>query len=260
LWLQAVYGRYFAAKLDIPSYIDFGDKPYLYSDPAQYDGELNFWNYYYIQHLSKNDTTRVFSEFIETYPLRIWKRSHFRKVFSLAVKDLVLRKSAKQYIGVITAQCRKYKTLGVHIRGTDHSEEVQEVPLGRYLRLLRKNLSKYQKFFIATDDNRALKQIIKEFGEDRLILQEAVRSDNDQAVHSDMQHSNRYRLGLEVLTDCYALSACDEVVLVHSNVSYCALMINPRLKYQLLETKVSRRSRQKTGLLYTLDHWGIRRM
>ena len=49
LWIQAVYGMCFAADLGIPCSINFDDKPYLYSHPEKYKGDLNFWNYYYLQ-------------------------------------------------------------------------------------------------------------------------------------------------------------------------------------------------------------------
>ena len=75
-----------------------------------------------------------------------------------------------------------------------------------------------------------------------------------------MQHKDRYRLGLEVLADCYTLSACQGAILTHSNVSYGALLLNPNLPYNLLETSASQKSRQKTNFLYTLDRLGIRKM
>ncbi len=260
LWIQAIYGRFFANKLDISSYIDFGDKPYLYSDPVKYDGDLNFWNYYYSQQVDQHQGRIVPNNYIENYPLRIWKRSHFKKVHRSAVKDLVLKDQIRAYVRLLSERCRRYHTLGVHIRGSDHSVEVETVPLERYFRILDKNLKKYEKFFISTDDSKALTLLIKEFGEDRIISQEAVRSENDQAIHTNMQHPDRYRLGLQVLADCYALSVCQAAVLVHSNVSYAVLLLNPKMRYTLLESSRSRRSRLRTGALYTLDRWGIRKM
>jgi hypothetical protein len=152
-----------------------------------------------------------------------------------------------------------FKTLGVHIRGSDHSQEVPAVHLDSYLKLLR-NSKDFDKFFIATDDNRVLNYLIKEFGEDRLIYQNAVRSDSLEGVHTDFSFKDRYRLGLEVLADCYALSVCRKTLLVHSNVSYGALLLNPELPYQLLETKGSLFKRWKTTIIYLLDRWSMRRM
>lgn len=260
LWIQAIYGMYFANRLNISSYIDFGDKPYLYSDPAKYDGDLNFWNYYYSQNVDPKGGRAVPNKYIENYPLRIWKRNHFKKVHRSVVKSLVLKDQLQLHVNSLTEKCRNYRTLGVHIRMTDHPSEVEMIPLDRYLRVLKKKLKKYQKFFISTDDDRALDVMIKEFGEDRLIYQDAVRSENKEAIHTNMLHSDRYQLGLQVLTDCHVLSVCHAAVLVHSNVSYGALLLNPKLRYTLLESPRSRRSRWRTGFLYALDRWGIRKM
>ncbi len=258
LWLQAVYGIYFAKKLDTTSYIDFGDKPYMYSDPAQYQGELNFWNYYYEQG-NKPEGRIIPNEQFENYPLRIWKRNHLRKVHQSVVKNLMLNNQVKSYIENLLSLFKEFRTLGVHIRGTDHPDEVPKVPFDRYRTILKAHLKSYQKIFVATDEQALLESLQDEFG-DRLVFQSAIRAEGNQAIHTDLSIQDRYRLGLEVLADCYALAGCDKAILVHSNVSYASLLLNPELKYNLLETKESLSKRLKTELLYTLDHWGIRRM
>ncbi len=259
LWIQAVYGIYFGNNLKVENYIDFGDKPYLYSDPARFDGSLNFWNYYYIQERQQAGRT-VPNNHVETYPLRIWQRDHLRAIHNQAVKTLQLKPQVKEHIDSLLNSFSKFRTLGVHIRGTDHPEEVPRVPIERYLGILHKHLKSYQKFFIATDDQRMLETIINEFGPEQILFQEATRSNTDQAVHTDLQHQDRYQLGLQVLADCYALSSCQKAILAHSNVSYGALLLNPELSYYLMESSESLSSRLKTGLLYSLDRWGIRKM
>lgn len=260
LWIQAIYGRYFASSLGISSYIDFGDKPYLYSDPARFKGNLNFWDYYYVQDSFGPDRIRVPNEFTENYPLRIWKRKHLKKVHEVSVINLELQHKTAEYINSLKEKCIGNNILGVHIRGTDHPDEVPAISLERYIRILKMNSGKYQKFFISTDDHKVLVSLIREFGKERLIFQEAIRSDSDLAVHTNMQYPDRYQLGLEVLADCYCLSVCQKALLAHSNVSYAALLLNPGLTYTLLETWQSRRKRVKASLLYNLDRWGFRKM
>jgi len=259
LWIQAVYGIYLAQKLNIRSYVDFGDKPYLYSDPERYHSSLNFWNYYYLQE-SIPGGRAVPNNYEENYPLRIWKRNHFRAVHRSVINKLELRPEINEYIQALLSKFKGLRTLGVHVRQTDHAQEVPAVPMDQYYRVINKCIKHYEKIFLATDDQKTLESFMEEFGSERLVFQPAVRSINGQAVHTDLQHSDRYRLGLEVLADCYALAACHKAVLVHSNVSYGSLIINPELSYTLLETKHSFRNRWKTGLLYTLDNWGIRKM
>ena len=260
LWIQAVYGIYFANKLAISSYIDFGDKPYLYSDPAKYDGDLNFWNYYYLQSSNLQEGRAVPNNYLENYPLRIWKRHHLRSIHRMVVNHLILNHSVKSYVKSLTDRIENYRTMGVHIRGTDHRSEVEGIPLEDYLKIMKKNAKKFQKFFVLTDHQGALDQMIAEFGKERVIYQQAVRSMDEAAIHTNMEHQDRFQLGLEVLADCYALSLCQKAVLVHSNVSYAALILNPKLPYHLLESPKSRKKRLKTGILYNLDRWGIRKM
>lgn len=260
LWIQAVYGISFASRLNIDSYIDFGDKPYLYSDPARFTGALNFWNYFYMQEPTPSGGRIVPNNYIETYPLRIWKRKYFRRMHHQVVESLRLRPETQNYIDELISKFNGFKTLGLHVRGTDHPDEVPMVSLEQYHNIVSRSLNRYEKFFVATDDRNVLEALISEFGRDRFVFQDAIRSDNNQAVHTDFENVERFRLGLEVLADCYALAACNKAVLVHSNVSYGALLLNPKLPYRLLETKGSLGSRWKTGLIYTLDRWGIRKM
>lgn len=259
LWIQAVYGIYLAQKLKIESYVNFGDKPYLYSDPAMHNGSLNFWNYYYTQE-SKPNARVVPNNYEETYPLRIWNRDHFREVHKHVISKLVLKPETENYINSLTSKFSGLKTIGVHIRKTDHHQEVPPVSMEHYRRVIGKYLKHFDRIFLATDDQNILDNFMNEFGSEVVICQSAVRSSTKEAVHTDMQHTNRYRLGLEVLADCYALAACQKAVFVHSNVGYSALILNPELPYRLLESGDSQRSRWKTGLLYNLDRWGIRKM
>lgn len=260
LWIQAVYGMCFAADLGIPCSINFDDKPYLYSHPEKYKGDLNFWNYYYLQPEGPGEKRIIPNRYIENYPLRIWNRSFFRKVNRTGVVDLVAKEDVQSYISQLTKNVKKQATLGVHIRRTDHYSEVEMIPMEQYLKVMEKQARKYDKFFISTDDNNVLDLMQKEFGKNRLIYQQAIRSNNEDPIHTNMQHKDRYRLGLEVLADCYTLSACQGAILTHSNVSYGSLLLNPNLPYNLLETSASQKSRQKTNFLYTLDRLGIRKM
>ena len=258
LWIEAIYGKCFAAKLNIPCYINFGDKSYLYTDSENRGIGSNFWDYYYVQDTPQQ--TSVLNEHIETYPLRIWNRSHYRRVYHGAVRHLILKPEAQSVIQALISNITRQTTLGVHIRGTDHSDEVEPVSFEKMLRLIMWEAREYKKVFVATDDQQVLTRLQKELGKDRLIFQEAVRSEDHRAVHTNITHSDRYRLGLEVLADGYALSACDKAILVHSNVSYGALLLNPELNYTLLEAGSSRRKRLMTSFLYHLDQWGIRKM
>ncbi len=259
LWIQAVYGSYFSARLGVPAEVNFGDRPYLYTDAAAFVGEKNFWNYYYQQDQLSTTGTVVPSILVEDYPLRIWHRKHAKVVWETTVRNLKLQPSVNRYIDKLTSSFGKYQTLGVHIRGTDHSNEVPPIPMDRYFNILDKLLPNYQKLFVSTDQQDSLVRLIDRYG-DQVQYQKATRSINSIAVHTNLEENKRYHLGLEVLADAYALSRCARAILVHSNVSYAAYLLSPGLDYILLENPSSRVSRYHTLLVYLLDRWGIRKM
>lgn len=152
----------------------------------------------------------------------------------------------------------KYKILGIQVRRTDHHLEVKPVRLTKYLHVIKKEIKKFDKIFIATDDERFLKLAVDSFGKEKILFNKVTRSDNGEPVHTNRNNINKYGLGLEVLIDCYCLSYCNKAILAHSNISYAALLIHPALKYRILETWHGRIKRFQTLLLYQLDRLGIR--
>ena len=160
LWIQAVYGQCFAAKLSIPCYVNFGDRSYLYTDNDNRSAGSNFWDYYYVQETPEQ--ARVPNEWIETYPLRIWNRGHYRKVYHRSVRHLVLKPEVQSVIQALMLNITGQTTLGVHIRGTDHPDEVEQVSFERILRLILKGARKYKKIFVATDDHQVLARLEQE--------------------------------------------------------------------------------------------------
>ena len=110
---------------------------------------------------------------------------------------------------------------------------------------------------MATDDAHALKAMRKEFG-DYIICNDARRSTDGAPLHRNHPAQDRYGLGVEALLDAYCLSFCQKAILLHSNLSYAALLFNPALDYLLLETPKHRVKRLQTSLIYHLDHLGIR--
>ena len=262
LYLQAVYGIRFALRYKLTYYIDFGNGWYSYSDPEKFDGDMNFWNYYFDQSLQRVEVYKAqhstLDLYYETYPLRIWHKKFIRELSDITRKHIVLKEDVKAIIEHKLQIFKQQKILGVHIRGTDHYTEMEPVPVSRIIKIIDKKRKKFDKIFLATDDESILHTLLNKFGSDALIYHQASRSSDKVGVHTNTISHNRYQLGLEALTDCYCLAHCAEAVLVHSNLSYTALVLNPHLPYTLMETRKSMIKRVKTNLLYTLDRWGIR--
>lgn len=262
LLLQALYGIRFTIKHHIPYYINFGNGQYAYSDPEKFDGKLNFWSYYFEQPLSHTDMLNAryttINLYYETYPLWIWHKDHFRELNDIAHTQIVLKEDVKAIIDHKLQLFNQQKILGVHVRGTDHYTEIEPVSISKTIKIIDKKRAKYDKIFLATDDENILQAFLIKYGNDTLFYHPAARSSDKTGVHAKTTSHNRYQLGLQALTDCYCLAHCSEAILVQSNLSYTALVLNPNLPYTLMETRKSMIKRIKTNLLYILDRWGIR--
>lgn len=258
LFLQAVYGIAFAEKNNLPYYINFGNCQYLYSDPAK--GERNFWNYYFLQPLPQvpGKSTLVPNLFNEVFPLRIWDRWQIAGMNQAVVSRLQFTDEVKQMLEKHVPAFQNQNVLGVQIRCTDHSNEISPVSITRILKEIDRKIKEHDKLFVATDDSSVILLLKERYG-NRLIYHEAERSGNEDAVHLNRSIKDRYRLGLEVLLDCYCLSLCRHAVLMQSNISYAALLFNPNLPYTLLERAEVKYKRAKTLFLYYLDKFGIRK-
>ncbi len=261
LFLQAITALLFSQKHDIQCQIDFGNMKNLFSEPQRFGNDLNFWNYYFEQpfNIEDKEYEPILNEMYETYPLRIWDRSYFQKLHGVVEKYVMFKKPIANELAKMRVLFSQHNILGVHIRKTDHSGEIEPVDTAVILTTIKKELNVYDKLFVATDDTKILALLEKEFSKDKIISNQVIRSDNETAIHTNMAHENRYQLGFDAILDCYCLSLCDKTILTHSNLSYSSLLFNPLQPYILLETRKSRLKRLKTLFLYHLDRWGIRK-
>lgn len=258
LFIQGIYGIAFAQKHKMPYHINFGNCEYLYSDPAR--SSPNFWNYYFVQPLSqlKEKSHFVPNLNIEVYPLRIWDQQHIFQMHQNVVSRLQFTDEVKSMLEKRSEAFKNRKVLGVQIRCTDHSGEILPVSLKRILKEIDQQIPEHDNLFVATDDSNVILLLQERYGK-KLIYHAVERSENELAVHLNRNIKDRYKLGLEVLVDCYCLSLCRHAILMQSNISYAALLFNPHLTYTLLERAAVRRKRLKTLLLYYLDKFGVRK-
>lgn len=259
LFIQAVYGIEFAKRVNLPWFIDYGNGTYLYSDARR--KENNFWNYYFEQSTNALFETGevIRNTLFEVYPLRIWSKRHLKYLNQVAVKELRFKEDTRTFLQSSEKEFDGRKVLGVQIRLTDHAGEVLPVSLEAFTKEIDKRIKCFDKLFVATDDSSIIKSLLQRYGEENVIYNDVIRSDTDDAVHLNLAITDRYKLGLDVLSDCYCLTLCSHAILVHSNISYAALLFNPELPYTLLERPVVKLKRFKTLLLYYLDYFKIRR-
>ena len=256
LFIRALYGIRFATQYNLPYHIDYGHMPYSYSDPGRFEGNANFWNYYFVQPIPLFPSTQisVINTPYETFPLRIWNRSFSRQMHEIICEHIKLRPNVASLVQEKKERFNNAKVLGVHIRRTDHPGEVEPVALSVFKRTVHREIRNYDKVFVATDDLPTLEEMVKEFGP-LIIHNDVKRSTNGSPVHRLHPEEGRYELGLDALLDCYCLSFCQKAILLHSNLSYASLLLNPGLDYTILETSKHRNLRIKTSSVYYLDKW-----
>lgn len=176
------------------------------------NGEINGW----VNSVFNNKDYKVTDEYIDAMS-DIWKKY---LAFQPEVEKLICN---TEFIEKI----KEGKTLGVHVRGTDFSANIQGHPVRideRYHITLAKKILKekgFSQIYIATDEERTIDIFRKQFGEKVIYDDSIFRSKNGQAVHfTEIKRENHhYKLGLEVLKDAYALSSCDGFIAGLSQVS-----------------------------------------
>ena len=258
LFIQAVYGIDFSKKVKVPYHVDYGNTRYRYTDMQKTD--TNFWNHYFNQPIKKIDKNfkPVVNRFIELYPLKIWNRQHFRSINEAVISHLEFTEDLKHHLQLAIERITGKNVLGVHIRRTDHQDEVAPVSLQKYFSIIDKHIDAYDSLFVATDDQNVLNELHSRYGQ-KISFNNVMRSHDNKPVHLNDAFDGRTTLGFDVFLDCYCLSRCKKVILNHSNVSYAVLLFNPELPYILMERMKSKTKRLKTLLLYHLNQSGIRK-
>jgi hypothetical protein len=259
LFLQAVYGIEFALKMNIACYVDFGNLRYSYSEGDKFHGNENFWEYYFEQTPMNPNGKVVYNSRFENFPLKIWDRSLLRQLHQTFISNFTLKQGIKELVASVKTYFHNKTILGIHIRKTDHFHEIKPAKEADYLKLIDQQLPDFDRLFLATDDTQVLQLFEKKYG-DKLFYHAFTRSSGDKPIHDQSEDPNNgYELGKEALLDCYSLSFCSKAILSPSNLSYCALILNPELPYLMAESDAAKWQRFKTLGLYYLNKWGIRK-
>ena len=178
------------------------------------------------------DSTLIINEAFEVYPIRIWEKSFIEKIHHKVITKLQWREDVWQFVLKNTAEIRNHAVLGIHIRKTDHSNELKPSPLEDYFTQIDRLLPSYTKLFVATDYKDVLETMRQKYL-DKIIFHVAHRSRGTVAVHTMHNLLDRYQLGLEALLDCYSLSLCKKTIRSPSNLSYEACLFKTMTEARL---------------------------
>lgn len=256
LYLQAVYGISFAQKQNIPAFVDFGNLDYSYTDEGIF-GNLNFWDNYFIQDTLKDNSIHILNQRFENFPLKIWDRRFFRELNQQVAGKIILQKTLREELEEVKKEIQSQKTLGIHIRKTDHSDEVKGVEDAVFFRMVKKQMRNFDRIFIATDEQGVINDYQSKFP-GKVITHNFLRSLDGKAIHQQPENFG-YELGRQAIIDCYSLSYCSKLILSPSNLSYVSLLLNPEIPYTLIESWEAKVQRWRTLSAYYLNKLGIRK-
>jgi hypothetical protein len=129
----------------------------------------------------------------------------------------------------------KPKTLGVHIRKTDHSEHGSILNTEKFTNLIdeKLNYGEVEHVFLMTDDFYTYNYFKQKYNES-LITNDVYRSTTNIAVHHGT-FPNKRRLAYDVLTDAISMTLCEQIIVTSSNISSYILMSNPQIEFTQLD-------------------------
>lgn len=215
--------------------VDMSSFKTIYNEKKKLFKTFNSWNYYF-ENVSKYSLNEVYKsnkviivcdKFFHHF---IYNMDH--KDFNKTISEKI--KINKKFIKL----CKKFetknfgkKTLGVHFRGTSYKQSPghpmpatvnQMISLVKYV--IQKD--KIEKIFIATEEKNYLKKFKKEFPNNLVYIENAYRSDKNDAFKVYPRLNHRYKLGREALIETILLSKCDSFIFLNSNISSASMAFN----------------------------------
>jgi hypothetical protein len=145
----------------------------------------------------------------------------------------------EQYINCKQKCTAQSNSLGVHIRGTDHIQHGQLLPLSYYFQEIDKKLKQNKRdvIFLATDEEKTIEQFALYYKDSVIYNQDIRRSNTDNAIHYS-RFKDKEKLIYDVMRDAISLSLCDEILITSSNVSAHAVTLNPSIQYSYIDKHI----------------------
>jgi len=132
------------------------------------------------------------------------------------------------------------RTLGLHVRGMDHSQHGEILNIHLILEHVDNELKSqdYSSIFIATDEEKIIKLFSQRYGGILTYNHNITRSSTNNAIHFS-NHQDKEKLAMDVLLDSISLSLCSKILITSSNVSGFSLILNKDLNYKYMDKHIS---------------------
>lgn len=271
-WLEYLY---FADVCGYVPVIKVGPD-FVYQEKEKINGTDNPFEYYFLQpslisvqsaKVSRNVINAVLShremvELILTGKYANYKTTkRYMKEMSYIVKKYIkFNQPTYDYIseGMKRLNIENEKVLGIHIRGTDFRAKYDNHPIYVNESECFKEIDdlfekkRYTKIFVATDDDRILKNFVDKYGKKICYYDDVKRSSKNQSVafSKNNRKNHKYLLGLEVIKDMYTLSMCSGLVAGISQVAICARINKMARGEQYEDIKIIDKGLNRNGHLF----------
>jgi hypothetical protein len=145
----------------------------------------------------------------------------------------------EQYVNCKQKCVTHSNSIGVHIRGTDHIQHGQLLPLSYYFQEINKKLEQNKRdvIFLATDEENIIEQFTAYYKDCVIFNQDIYRSKTNNAIHYS-GFKDKEKLIYDVMYDAISLSLCDEILITASNVSAHAITLNPSIQYSYIDKHI----------------------
>ena len=209
--------------------IDMENYPTIYNENKIIDHTKNSWLYYF-EPVSKYSLNEVYksknvilskNEFYDSFTYKIFQNKSLLKLS----KKIIIKKYIKQKVKEFFKEnsINKYKTLGIHYKGTSYKNSANYPFPPTYNQLVKEinkllNKNKFKKIFFATEDKKMLNLIIKKY-KNKIILFDSFRSFKDGTFKNHNRFNHRFKLGEEILIESLILAECHTFLFVQTNLS-----------------------------------------
>lgn len=133
----------------------------------------------------------------------------------------------------------KPKSIGVHVRRTDHAIHGDILPDEYYFEKIDNNLStgKYENIFLATDEYKIVESFKNKYG-NKLYTNENITRSSTNVTIPFCNYPEKDKLAIDIFKEGIALSKCDKLIFTSSNVSSYVRLVNPNIDAEQIDTHI----------------------
>jgi hypothetical protein len=214
----------------------------LHTTPYNNENE-NCWSNYFHQpfRLKKSDYSKY-----NKFNRNVWFDNHLKiapilnentiKICNNLIEKYI---NIKEHILEIKESFKKnvLKTenyASVHYRGTDHVLDCELLPKEIYFESIQKNIDKYEKFLVCSDEQNFIDEVVLNFGCDKIAYYPSIRSVSGVPIHYN-NGNFKYKSGEDVLIESLLMSESKFLFRTVSNVTHFAIFKNKNLGYKNLD-------------------------